>query len=162
VKEVPRGDYKGIMDVHFSHVGQCDDGDCAAQKEFFDVKDRAEQQDAWKYKYLLDIDGNAFSGRFYAFLKSRSLVYKWAIFREWHFEWLKPWVHYIPLSIQGDEWLEAVRFFGDGMLGKREAQRLAMQGRDWANKVLRNEDLEVWFFRLLLEYVSHPLSIVSP
>ncbi|KAH8909562.1 hypothetical protein BR93DRAFT_965654 [Coniochaeta sp. PMI_546] len=152
VKEVARGDYKGIMDVHFSHVGQCDDGDCDAQKEFFDIKDRAEQQDAWKYKYLLDIDGNAFSGRFYAFLKSRSLVYKFAIFREWHFEWLKPWVHYIPLSIQGEDWLEAVRYFGDGSLGKREAQRLAMQGRDWSNKVLRNEDLEVWFFRLLLEY----------
>jgi hypothetical protein len=151
VKEVARGDFRGIMDVYFSHVGQCDEGDCDAQREFFDVKDRVDQQDAWKYKYLLDIDGNAFSGRFYAFLKSRSLVYKWAIFKEWHFEWLKPWVHYIPLSLQGEEWLEAVRFFGDGTLGKREAQRLAMQGRDWANKVLRNEDLEVWFFRLLLE-----------
>lgn len=158
VKTVPRGDFKGIVDVHFSHVGQCDPGDCDAQKEFFDVKGRAEQQDAWKYKYLLDIDGNAFSGRFYAFLKSRSLVYKWAVFREWHNEWLKPWVHYIPLSIQGEEWLESVRFFGDGTLGKREAQRLAMQGRDWANKVLRNEDLEVWFFRLLLEYVT-PFSL---
>ncbi|KAB5558426.1 capsule associated protein [Coniochaeta sp. 2T2.1] len=152
VKEVARTDFKDIMDVHFSHIGQCDEGDCAAQKEFFDVKDMAKQQDAWKYKYLLDMDGNAFSGRFYAFLKSRSLVYKFAIFREWHFEWLKPWVHYIPLSIHGEEWLEAVRFFGDGSLGKREAQRLAMQGRDWANKVLRNDDLEVWFFRLLLEY----------
>jgi hypothetical protein len=28
---------------------------------------------------------------------------------------------------------------------------LALQGREWAKKVLRNEDLEVWFFRLLLE-----------
>jgi hypothetical protein len=26
-----------------------------------------------------------------------------------------------------------------------------LRGRDWADKVLRNEDLEVWFFRLLLE-----------
>lgn len=152
VKEVPRGEYKGIMDVYFSHVGQCDKGDCDAQKEFFTIKEHAEQHDAWKYKYLLDMDGNAFSGRFYAFLKSRSLVYKLAVFREWHYEWLKPWVHYIPLSIQGDDWLESVRFFGDGILGKKEAERLARQGRDWANKVLRNEDLEVWFFRLLLEY----------
>ncbi|KAJ9154946.1 Beta-1,2-xylosyltransferase 1 [Pleurostoma richardsiae] len=152
VKEVPRGDYKGIMDVYFSHIGQCDPGDCDAQKEFFTVQDRADQQDAWGWKYLLDIDGNAFSGRFYAFLQSRSLVYKFAIFREWHFEWLKPWVHYIPLSLQGDDWLEAVRFFGDGTLGKKEAERMAMQGRDWANKVLRKEDMEVWFFRLLLEY----------
>ncbi|KAI0383118.1 glycosyltransferase family 90 protein [Hypomontagnella monticulosa] len=151
-KMVPRGDFKDIIDVYFSGVGQCDPGDCAAQKEYFTIKGHVEQQDAWKYKYLLDIDGNAFSGRFYAFLKSRSLVYKWAIFREWHLEWLKPWAHYIPLSLQGDDWLEAVRFFGDGGPGKKEAERLANQQRDWANKVLRHEDMEVWFFRLLLEY----------
>lgn len=151
VREVSRGDYKDIINVHFSHVGQCDPGDCDAQTEFFQVTSRVEQQDAWKYKYLLDMDGNAFSGRFYAFLKSRSLIYKFAIFREWHYEWVRPWAHYIPLSLHGDEWLEAVRFFGDGDLGKKEAERLALQERAWANKVLRKEDMEVWFFRLLLE-----------
>jgi hypothetical protein len=151
VKEVPRSDYKEIFDIFFSHVGQCDDTDCAAQREFFDIKETAKQQDAWKYKYLLDIDGNAFSGRFYAFLKSKSLVYKMAVFREWHEEWVKPWVHYIPLSLRGDEWVEAVRWFAGEPIGKKEAERLAVQGREWANKVLRNEDLEVWFFRLLLE-----------
>ena len=151
VKEVPRSDYKEIFDIFFSHVGQCDETDCAAQKEFFDIKETAKQQDAWKYKYLLDIDGNAFSGRFYAFLKSRSLVYKMAVFREWHEEWIRPWVHYIPLSLRGDEWVEAVRWFAGETTGKKEAERLALQGREWAKKVLRNEDLEVWFFRLLLE-----------
>ncbi|KAI1125000.1 hypothetical protein F5Y10DRAFT_248076 [Nemania abortiva] len=150
---VPRGDYRHLMDVFFSGVGQCDPGDCVAQKEFFNIQGHAEQHDAWGYKYLLDIDGNAFSGRFYAFLRSRSLTYKWAIFREWHLEWLKPWAHYIPLSLQGDDWLEAVRYFADhGDDGEKEAERLANQQRDWANKVLRHEDMEVWFFRLLLEY----------
>ncbi|KAJ8064399.1 hypothetical protein OCU04_006741 [Sclerotinia nivalis] len=152
VKNVPRSDFKEIFDIFFSHVGQCDPGDCDAQKQFFDVKEAAKQQDAWKYKYLLDMDGNAFSGRFYAFLKSKSLVYKMAIFREWHEEWLKPWVHYIPLSLRGDEWVEAVRWFAGEDVGKKEAERIALQGRDWANHVLRNEDLEVWFFRLMLEY----------
>ncbi|KAA8573054.1 hypothetical protein EYC84_003591 [Monilinia fructicola] len=152
VKTVPRSDFKEIFDIFFSHVGQCDPGDCDAQKQFFDVKEAAKQQDAWKYKYLLDMDGNAFSGRFYAFLKSKSLVYKMAIFREWHEEWLKPWVHYIPLSLRGDEWVEAVRWFAGEDVGKKEAERIALQGREWADHVLRNEDLEVWFFRLMLEY----------
>lgn len=152
-KTANRGDYRDIMDIFFSHVGQCDPGDCEAQQEFFTVMERADQHDAYKYKYLLDIDGNAFSGRFYAFLKSKSLVYKWAVFREWHAEWLKPWAHYIPLSLQGDEWLETVRFFtGNGPAAQKEAERLALQQREWANKVLRNDDFEVWFFRLLLEY----------
>ncbi|KAK3332485.1 hypothetical protein B0T19DRAFT_104415 [Cercophora scortea] len=152
-KEVARGDYKDMIDVAFSHVGQCDPGDCDAQREFFHVQKYAEQAEAYKYKYVLDIDGNAFSGRFYAFLKSRSLVYKFAVFQEWHYEWLRPWAHYIPLSLQGDEWLETVRYFDEGSSpGKNEAERIAMQGRDWANKVLRHEDMEVWLFRLLLEY----------
>lgn len=150
-KKVRRPEYKDIIDVRFSHVGQCDPGDCDAQKEFFKVAPSADQQDAWRYKYLLDMDGNAFSGRFYAFLKSKSLVFKMAVFQEWHMDWLKPWVHYIPFSLRGDEWLEAVRYFAGEEEGKLQGPRMAMQGREWANKALRNEDFEAWFFRLLLE-----------
>ncbi|KAH6624398.1 glycosyltransferase family 90 protein [Chaetomium sp. MPI-SDFR-AT-0129] len=208
---VPRGDFKHLLSVFFSHVGQCDPGDCDAQRAFFTIQEYAKQEDALGYKHVLDMDGNAFSGRFYALLRSRSLVYKWAIFREWHADWLRPWVHYVPLSLHGEEWLEVVRFFaggaapvveasgvvtaggaagegsgvdgvkvdagpagdgGGGGLGKRgaekgkgeeeggkveskegkEAERMALRGREWAGKTLRNEDLEVWFFRLLLEY----------
>jgi hypothetical protein len=208
--EVPRGNFKSLVDVHFSHIGQCDPGDCDAQRAFFSVAEYAKQEDAFLYKHVLDMDGNAFSGRFYALLRSRSLVYKWAIFREWHVEWLRPWVHFVPLSLHGEEWLEVVRFFGlgggnangngngnSGVVGeggknleekgkknnnnvvsrrgtrvddaivaagrrgdatsnneeggKKDAERLAVQGREWAGKVLRNEDLEAWFFRLLLE-----------
>ncbi|KAK6437227.1 hypothetical protein LTR95_006573 [Oleoguttula sp. CCFEE 5521] len=152
VKEVPRQDFKDVMDVHFSHVGQCDPGDCDAQREFFDVVPPADQQDAWNFKYLLDIDGNAFSGRFYAFLKSRSLTFKMAVFREWHEEWVKPWVHYIPLSLRGDEVLEVVRYFAGETEGKQQGVRMAEAGREWAGKALRKEDFEAWFFRLLLEY----------
>ena len=152
VKEIDRTDFKGLFDVHFSHVGQCDPGDCDAQREFFRIAKGASQQHAWAYKYLLDIDGNAFSGRFYAFLKSRSLIFKMAVFREWHEEWIKPWVHYVPFGLSGDEYMESVRYFDRDDAGKVQASRLADQGREWAGQVLRNEDFEVWFFRLLLEY----------
>ncbi|RMY69059.1 hypothetical protein D0864_11196 [Hortaea werneckii] len=151
-KEVARKDYHQVMDVHFSHVGQCDPGDCDAQKEFFALAPPVDQQEAWRFRYLLDIDGNAFSGRFYAFLRSRSLVFKMAVFREWHEEWIKPWVHYIPLSLRGDEALESVRYLSAEGEGKKQAVRMAEASREWAGKVLRNEDFETWFFRLLLEY----------
>ncbi|KAK3674625.1 hypothetical protein LTR78_005347 [Recurvomyces mirabilis] len=151
-KSVSRQEYKDIIDVHFSHVGQCDPGDCDAQREFFDVKPPVDQQDAWKYRFLLDVDGNAFSGRFYAFLKSHSLTFKMAVFREWHEEWIMPWVHYIPLSLKGEEVLETVRYLSAESEGKSQAIRMAEGSREWAGKVLRNEDFEVWFFRLLLEY----------
>ncbi|EEH19816.2 hypothetical protein PABG_02075 [Paracoccidioides brasiliensis Pb03] len=151
LKEVARHALKDLFNVKFSHVGQCDPEDCKAQSEFFDVVESADQQDAWKYRHLVDIDGNAFSGRYYAFLRSNSLVYKLALFREWHDEWLRAWVHYVPLSLKGDEHVETVRFFALDDEGREIAQLLANQGKEWAGKALRNNDLEVWFFRLLLE-----------
>ncbi|KAL1961335.1 hypothetical protein VTO42DRAFT_63 [Malbranchea cinnamomea] len=152
VKEVPRPRYKDLFNVSFSHVGQCDPDDCNAQSNFFNIVDPEPREEAWKYKYVLDIDGNAFSGRFYAFLLSNSLVYKCAIFREWHNEWLQPWVHFVPLSINGDDHFESVRYFAQEEEGQIRAMHLAELSQQWARKALRNEDLEVWFFRLLLEY----------
>ncbi|MCJ1485984.1 capsule-associated protein CAP1 [Schaereria dolodes] len=151
VIEVPRQNYTSLFDVHFSSIGQCDKDDCEAQKEFFQVAKAAPQEYAFSYKHLLDIDGNAFSGRFYAFLKSRSLVYKMSLFREWHEDWIRPWVHYIPLGLGGEEYVESVRYFDREEGGKTQAERVAVKGREWAGKVLRNEDLEIFFFRLLLE-----------
>lgn len=151
VTDVSRRDYKSSFDVKFTYVGQCDPDDCAAQQEFFNIVEAAGQQDAWAYRYLVDIDGNAFSGRYYAFLHSNSLVLKLALFREWHNEWIRPWVHYVPLSMRGDEYVEIVRFFDSESEGKTLGPRLAHQGKEWASTALRNEDLEVWFFRLLLE-----------
>ncbi|KAF3006732.1 capsule-associated protein CAP1 [Curvularia kusanoi] len=175
VQDIDRRALQHLIDVKFSHVGQCDPGDCDAQKEFFEVVERVDGQDAWYHKHLLDMDGNAFSGRFYSFLKSRSLTYKMSIFREWHAEWLKPWVHYVPLSLKGDEHLDLVRWFsgdrtdvsevggrgkekqadksGNGAtLGEKKAREIAERSTEWHDKVLRNADFETWFFRLLLEY----------
>ncbi|KAJ4360964.1 uncharacterized protein N0V89_001533 [Didymosphaeria variabile] len=171
IQEVDRTLYKPLIDVKFSHIGQCDPGDCDAQREFFYVAEHADGQDAWYYKHLLDMDGNAFSGRFYSFLKSRSLTYKMAVFREWHNEWLRPWVHYIPFSLIGDEHLDLVRWFsgvevkkGEGekkeadkggngdSLGEKKAREIAERSTEWSGKALRNVDFEAWLFRLLLEY----------
>ena len=178
VVEVDRRSFKHLINVKFSHVGQCDPGDCAAQKEFFHVTDHVDGQNAWYQKHLLDMDGNAFSGRFYSFLKSRSLTYKMALFREWHTEWLRPWVHYVPISLKGDEHLDLIKWFSGGQpvigdeakvgtgnlpdkggngdsLGERKAREIAQRSTEWHDKVLRNVDFEVWLFRLLLEWVHN-------
>lgn len=149
--EAPMSTFSHYFDVKFTLIGQCDPGDCDAQREYFGTVEPVNMFDAFASKYLLDIDGNAFSGRYYAWLLSNSLVYKLALFREWHDEWLRAWVHYIPLGLRGEEYVEAVRYFDQEDSGKVEGERIAEQGRRWAERVLRNEDLEVWYFRLLLE-----------
>ncbi|THC97007.1 hypothetical protein EYZ11_003511 [Aspergillus tanneri] len=149
--EVSRSSYRDLFDVKFTSIGQCDPVDCAAQREYFQLGDPADQQDAWAYKFLVDIDGNAFSGRYHAFLQSKSLVCKISVFREWHDEWIKPWVHYVPLGLAGDEYLETMRYFTLEDEGKLAAPQIAQQSREWAQNALRNDDMEVWLFRLLLE-----------
>ena len=34
----------------------------------------------------------------------------------------------------------------------KEGERIATAGREWAGQVLRKEDMEIYFFRLLLEW----------
>jgi hypothetical protein len=152
VKEVKQQDFFDLFDVRFTFIGQCSEEDCKEQRNYFNVYNDTDYQEAWANKYLLDIDGNAFSGRFYTFLESKSLAFKLALFREWHEEWIKPWAHYVPMSIQGDEHLESLRYFNSDEEGKVAAKQIANDSRAWARRALRHVDMEAWFFRLLLEY----------
>lgn len=77
---------------------------------------------------------------------------KQALYREWHEDRIRPWVHYIPLGLNGSDWLEIVRFVTEDEGGQRLAQEIAEESRDWAAKSLRRVDLQAWMFRLLLEY----------
>ena len=164
------------LNVSFSGVGQCAEADCDAQKEFFKITPYANISEAYKHRYVLDMDGNAFSARFYGLMRSKSLVFKQSLFREWHDEWLIPWAHYIPLSLNTgkgsrgwerpeaapksleSEWAETLRYFIDADAKAEEqgeiglGQAMAQRKRQWAQKVLRREDMQAWMFRLLLEY----------
>ena len=114
-----------LFDVKFSSISDSTtEDDTRAQLEEFDIAPMEDQQDLWKWKHLLDVDGHGISGRFYPMLKSKSLVYKCALFREWHDEWLRPWVHYVPLGLDGTDWYETVRFFAQEEVGQREGEEL--------------------------------------
>ena len=119
----------------------------------------------------MDVDGHSFSGRWHAFLESKSLGIKATIFREWHDSRLFAWRHFVPMDNRYDDVYSILTYFiGFGKAGEEpvsndgsitrpyvarhdsEAKRLADQGREWAKKVLRREDIEVSIDR------SHGLS----
>jgi hypothetical protein len=75
----------------------------------------------WSYKYVVDLDGMGYSGRFMAFLASDSVPVKATVYEEYFNDWIQPWwvtavllfasyvpslthfflwyrVHFIPLS----------------------------------------------------------------
>jgi hypothetical protein len=149
------------FNIKFTEISHCED-DCESQRDFFGEPASFEwPKEAWRHRYLLDMDGWAYSGRFYAFLRSKSLPMKLSVFREWHRDILVPWVHYVPLNKDVNEVPELIRYFESDPTGQAIAQNMAENGRNWANKVLRKEDMEVYMFRLFLEYVTSPCHFES-
>ncbi|KAK4499138.1 hypothetical protein PRZ48_009650 [Zasmidium cellare] len=154
-------------DIHVvDSIARCAGHDCDHQAhEFAPLVPPSDFQHHWSYKFLLDLDGAGFSGRFLPFLQSRSLPFKAALFREWWDDRVTPWAHFVPLDIRGHGFWATVAYF-QGLDGKiaggsmevkmdahgQAAERIAEQGREWAEQVLRKEDMEIYFFRLLLEW----------
>ncbi|KAJ4252892.1 hypothetical protein NW762_010798 [Fusarium torreyae] len=115
-------------------------------------------EDNWKFRHLIDLDGAGFSGRFLPFLKSRSLVYRAALFQAWFDERLTAWHHYIPVDVRlGSGFWALFDFFSNkgganSDPGDEHARKIAEQGRQWAQKALRPVDMQIYTFRLLLEW----------
>lgn len=151
VREVSGKLVQDRFDAVITEIKQCDQYDCNQMYELFGYNTKVPQKEAWKYRYLLDMDGNALSGRFYALMKSNSLPFKLAYFREWHAERLFPWVHYVPVSAKTDEYTELIRYLEMETDGRNISGTLANEGQNWARRVLEKEDMQVYMFRLLLE-----------
>jgi hypothetical protein len=151
------------VDVRFiDEVVRCHGADCSDEENEFGLGNRIDFRQHWDYRYLFDADGAGFSGRFIPFLQSNSVVLKTALFREWYEGRLIAWKHFVPVDLRLHDLFSSLAFFGGYSLqekGKRtmqprdkEAEAIARAGRVWTEKVLRKEDMEIYMFRLLLEW----------
>lgn len=130
---------------------------CQYTAPYFTVAKPMPMKEQYSYKYLPDIDGNSFSGRYRAFLYSTSLPIKATIYQEWHDSRLVPWKHFVPMDNTFADFYGIMEYFvGNeemGVAGHDDvAAKIAENGRMWAEKVLRKEDMSVYVLRLLLEY----------
>ncbi|GAA5892056.1 hypothetical protein JCM5296_004041 [Sporobolomyces johnsonii] len=138
--------------------GQCDeeDGSCDAVRQLFDFQRTFGWNEANEYKYLLDLDGNAWSGRFHRLLSSNSVVLKSTVFPEWYAGWIQPWVHYVPIKVDYTDLFDTMAFFAgdlDGRNGHEDlAKQIADNGKDYTARFWRYADMEAYFFRLSLEW----------
>ncbi|KAJ4861419.1 glycosyl transferase family 90 domain-containing protein [Trichoderma breve] len=140
-----------LFDVAFTRIFQCDRKYCRDQKRFFKVGGWADKDKALKSRLVFDLDGNGISGRYYKLLASKSAPMKQTLLREWHDDRLVPWVHYIPVSQSLEELPELVFYLTSTEAGQNRAKEIAEQGRDWFFKALREKDMAVYMYRLLLE-----------
>ncbi|KAL1948434.1 hypothetical protein VTO73DRAFT_12509 [Trametes versicolor] len=130
--------------------------------------------DHWKHKYIVDLDGMGYSGRFFSFMESDSAVMKSTVYREFFSDWIQPWLHYIPISQTYSEIYNVHAFFSGAtestlraanatalsippeqrrtVDGDRRLRRIARAGKQWKRTIVRRVDMEAYVYRLCLEY----------
>ncbi|KAF7365301.1 CAP10 domain-containing protein [Mycena venus] len=105
-------EHQQLMDVKMTRFAEGHCGkDCDRErviKEYNITGPGAPRKDSLQYKYLLDVDGNTFSGRFLTLLKSGSLVFKSTVFEEYFNDWIRPYEHYIPVRPDLSDLVEKV------------------------------------------------------
>ncbi|KAJ7336327.1 hypothetical protein DFH08DRAFT_965208 [Mycena albidolilacea] len=87
--------HKNLMNLKLSsfHSGLCSEN-CGAdfiKQEYSITTSSSPREEVYKSKYLFDVDGNSFSGRYLGLLRSGLLVFKYFN------DWLRPFEHYIPV-----------------------------------------------------------------
>ncbi|XP_037277396.2 O-glucosyltransferase rumi homolog [Rhipicephalus microplus] len=109
-------------------------------------------EDHCKYKYLFNFRGVAASFRLKHLFLCKSLVLhvgdEWL---EFFYPQLKPWVHYVPVSVDLNEVEELLEFAMDNDEVVRE---IAERGYDFIWKHLRMEDVQCYWHKLLKKYAS--------
>ncbi|KAL0467556.1 capsule protein [Neurospora intermedia] len=140
-----------LFSVFFTRFQFCSPASCRAQRSFFRTKSYADKDEALHSRLVFDLDGNGISGRYYKLLASNSAVLKQTLLREWHDDRLVPWVHYFPVSMGMEEVPELVMYLTSTEEGREKAREVAEGGKEWWAKALRERDMGVYLYRLLLE-----------
>ena len=93
VENVSSHDLNSVyMDTSFAGApAQCDAETCKWLSENIDFAPTQGLAESYQYKYMIDVDGNGWSGRFHRLMSTRSLVLKSTIFPEWYADRLQPW-----------------------------------------------------------------------
>lgn len=169
-QRVSAAEANGLLpfDVGASSWGPCDTPACAAARvEFGQSSVEGEAGDPLRHRYvlLLDSDTGPDPG-FMRALRSPSVPFVSSIFRAWYTERLFAWVHFVPIDVRFQGLHSTLAYFTGlkGDEGRLPGQTVDLEGRqsdakwigreggEWAARALRKEDMEVYLFRLLLEW----------
>lgn len=141
------------FDINFVNLHGCDSDPkfCQEWKSKIPLATRQPSSYAFENKFLMDLDGNSMSCRFYRLLDSNSLVFKQTIYVEWHDDRIIPWLHYIPVSRGMEELPILLDYFANHPEGQRMGAEIAEASRVWAATALRKIDLSIYTYRQMIE-----------
>ncbi|KAJ7194674.1 glycosyl transferase family 90-domain-containing protein [Mycena pura] len=137
-----------LSDFHYDLCGE--ECDAEAIKKEYDIAHASfPREDVYKYKYVFDVDGNSFSGRYLGLLRSGTLVFKSTIFLEYFGDWLRPFEHYIPVLPDLSDLVEKLEW---AIAHDEEAQKIQQAGQAFAERVITDAQNDCYFSLVLLEW----------
>ncbi|RDB26672.1 Beta-1,2-xylosyltransferase 1 [Hypsizygus marmoreus] len=156
--EIPRSKLNpAMMDIAFAGepVG-CHPETCPELLRIYEWRKRQGAKEMGNFKYIIDVDGNAWSSRFKRLITSNSLIFKATVYPEWFYDRIEPWVHYVPIQVDYSDLYDALIFFRGGLYGEGAhedlGRQIAIEGRTWSRTFWRKEDITAYVYRLILEY----------
>ena len=102
-------------------------------------------------KYIPVIDGNVFPARIRGYLFSNSLIFYSSIFTHWFSNWIRPFEHYIPFSLDLTDFERNILW---AYKNDKAAEKIGLRAQKLANEHLRYEDMRRYAGLLLLEYAD--------
>ncbi|KAJ7062767.1 glycosyl transferase family 90-domain-containing protein [Mycena amicta] len=143
-----------LMDVavtaFYEHFCQLDGCDAASIKKEYNITgENVPREDVYGYKYVLDVDGNAFSGRYLGLLTSGSLVFKSTLFTEYFDQWLRPFEHYIPVRPDLSDLVERIEW---ARAHDAEARRIQKAGKEFVERVITDAQNDCYLYLVVLEW----------
>ncbi|KAJ6528986.1 glycosyl transferase family 90-domain-containing protein [Mycena capillaripes] len=109
------------------------------------------REDSYGFKYVLDVDGAAFSGRFLGLLRSGSLVFKSTIFNEFFNDWLRPFEHYVPVLPDLSDLVEKVEWAN---ANPEDARLIQQKGLEMVRRVLTDDQNDCYLYAAVVEWAQ--------
>ena len=181
-------EYPSLFDVQFVDAVEVAEEMKYQIYRFFKMSRKMRFERFFDYKFILDIDGNGYSGRFLKLLHGNSLIFSAHYATDWFSDVVIPFYHFVPVHMgYTDINLNALDAdFKEILKQKREgwnrfvhekkddfnnplgfndiaaktlwysqhdaaSEQLAMQGQKFAKQYLRDEDMDCYIYRALIE-----------
>lgn len=178
---------RAYMDVAFAGGPvQCDPETCALMNKLIDFRDTMGLNEAYQvrgassvsscarsrftlsaqYKYVMDVDGNGWSGRFHRLMSMKACVFKSTLFPEWYADRVQPWLQcvsppplpsclltsasrsYVPVKVDYSDLYDIMTFFHGTPEGHGShdelANKIGLAGKHWARDHWRKQDMAAY------------------
>jgi hypothetical protein len=132
---------------------------CEYTDKLITVEPEPEEADLYKNKLSVDLDGDVPSSRWLNLLRGGTMPIKATMLVEWHDDRLQPWVHYVPMDNTFIDIYGLLDYFIRPKANDdvdynydKAAETIATSGAEWSKNWLRRIDMQLYTWRLLLEY----------